>query len=79
MNTNWCRNEQVTSSNGASGGIGFCGALTILFIALKLFKVTAVANWSWWWVLAPMWIPVAILLGMFLIVCIIAWIASVLE
>lgn len=79
MNSNWCRNEQVTSNGGASGGIGFCGALTILFIALKLLKVTAVANWSWWWVFAPMWIPVVILLGFFLIICIIAWIASAVE
>lgn len=38
----------------ASGGIGFLGALTILFIALKLLgKIT----WSWVWVLAPIWIP----------------------
>lgn len=78
MNSNWCRNEQVTS-NGTGGGIGFCGALTILFIVLKLFKVTAVANWSWWWVFSPMWIPIVILLGMFLLICVIAWIASAVE
>lgn len=40
-------------SNRSSGGIGFTGALTILFIALKLLgKIT----WSWWWVLSPLWI-----------------------
>lgn len=37
--------------------IGFLGALAILFIALKLCNVVA---WSWWWVLAPLWIPAAI-------------------
>ena len=31
--------------------------LTIAFIVLKLCKVIA---WSWWWVLAPLWIPTAI-------------------
>ena len=31
--------------------------LTIAFIVLKLCNVIA---WSWWWVLAPLWIPVAI-------------------
>jgi hypothetical protein len=36
-----------------SGGIGFVGALTLLFVACKLFGVI---NWSWWWVLAPIWI-----------------------
>ena len=48
-----------------SGGIGFCGLLTILFITLKLFELTAVASWSWWWVLSPLWIPFAIWLGIF--------------
>lgn len=38
----------------ASGGIGFAGALTLLFIGLKL---GGVITWSWLWVLAPLWIP----------------------
>lgn len=42
-----------------SGGIGFGGGLALLFIALKL---TGVIAWSWWWVLAPIWIPFAIVL-----------------
>jgi len=33
-------------------GIGFCGMLTILFIGLKL---THHIDWSWLWVLAPLW------------------------
>jgi hypothetical protein len=44
-----------------SGGIGFIGLLTILFIALKL---TGNIAWSWWWVLSPVWIPVALILIM---------------
>lgn len=43
----------------ASGGIGFLGLLTIVFIALKLTHFIA---WSWWWVLAPIWIPWALLI-----------------
>jgi len=43
-----------------SGGIGFGGLLTILFIGLKL---TGYINWSWLWVLSPMWLPVAIFLA----------------
>lgn len=42
-----------------SGGIGFFGLLTILFVALKL---TGVIAWSWLWVLAPLWMPLAIVL-----------------
>lgn len=45
------------SNKTASGGIGFCGLLTITFIVLKLLKVI---GWSWLWVLSPSWIPIAI-------------------
>ena len=37
----------------SSGGIGFAGLLTILFIGLKL---TGYISWSWLWVLSPLWI-----------------------
>ena len=37
----------------ASGGIGFTGQLTIVFIILKL---CGIITWSWWWVLSPLWI-----------------------
>lgn len=40
------------SNNTSSGGIGFLGLLTLLFITLKL---TGVIGWSWVWVLAPLW------------------------
>lgn len=48
-----------TTQTRSSGGIGFGGALALLFIALKL---TGVIAWSWWWVLAPLWVPFAIVL-----------------
>lgn len=41
-------------------GIGFTGALTILFVGLKLAEVGTVATWSWWWVLSPLWISTAL-------------------
>jgi energy-coupling factor transporter transmembrane protein EcfT len=47
--------SESKSSSGVS--IGFFGALTIAFIVLKLCNVI---DWSWWWVLAPTWIPVVI-------------------
>ena len=37
-----------------SGGIGLAGLLTVLFVGLKL---THYIDWSWWWVLAPLWLP----------------------
>lgn len=43
----------------STGGIGFGGALAIVFITLKL---CGVIGWSWLWVLAPLWIPLAMVL-----------------
>jgi len=40
-------------NNTSSGGVGFLGLLTILFIGLKL---TGYITWSWLWVLSPIWI-----------------------
>lgn len=47
----------MDNQNPKSGGIGFCGLLTIVFIILKLCNVIA---WSWLWVLAPIWVPLVI-------------------
>ena len=49
------RNE--TSVSG--GMIGLPGLLAVAFIVLKLCHVI---DWSWWWVLAPLWIPAALVL-----------------
>lgn len=43
----------------AEGGITFGGLLTVVFIGLKLAKVI---NWSWWWVLSPIWLPMILAL-----------------
>lgn len=45
------------SNSNSSGGIGIGGILLIVFIVLKLCEVIA---WSWWWVLCPLWIPIAV-------------------
>lgn len=53
--------KSTSSTAGtSSGGIGFAGLLTILFIGLKL---TNYIDWSWWWVLSPLWLPLAVILG----------------
>ena len=51
------------SSSLSFGGANFCGALTILFIGLKLAHVI---NWPWIWVLSPLWI--SFLIGITVIV-----------
>lgn len=58
------------NSSSSSSGIGFCGLLTIVFITLKLMGKI---DWSWWWVLAPMWIGAAILILFLLVLLGLAW------
>jgi len=62
-----------TSTASSSGGIGFAGLLTILFIALKL---TGVITWSWVWVLSPLWIGFVLFLGFLLLALIMALVFS---
>ena len=69
-------NENKSTNISTNGGIGFLGALTILFIALKL---TNVIDWSWWWVLAPLWIPVAVVLGIIVIIAIVVLIVKLIK
>lgn len=45
------------ASSSSSSGLGFTGALQIVFIILKLLGKI---EWSWLWVLAPTWISIII-------------------
>lgn len=45
-------------------GVGITGLLQIAFIVLKL---CGVIKWSWWWVLSPSWISVALFVIAFII------------
>lgn len=40
-------------------GLNFLEALTLVFITLRLCNVI---DWSWWWVLSPLWIPLAVII-----------------
>jgi hypothetical protein len=64
------------TNSSTSGGIGFAGLLTIVFITLKLCNVIA---WSWWWVLSPILISLGLVLGIIAIVGIIALIAALMS
>ena len=60
-----------SSSSAGGGGIGLAGALTVLFVGLKL---TGYIDWSWWWVVSPIWISlsvVALFLTVLLVVAVI--------
>jgi hypothetical protein len=54
------------SSNGSNDAVGSAAiVLTIVFIVLKL---THVIDWSWWWVLSPLWISALIAVAILLII-----------
>ena len=46
----------------------FAAVLALVFIVLKLCAVIA---WSWWWVLAPLWIAVIVWLLIFAVTCVV--------
>jgi hypothetical protein len=52
--------KETSAKASVSGGISFGSVLFLVFLTLKL---THFINWSWWWVTAPMWIPVGIALA----------------
>lgn len=54
----------MSDSKSSSGGIGVTGLLGVAFVVLKL---TGHIGWSWWWVLAPFWLPVALVVTILLI------------
>lgn len=56
------------TSSSSTGGIGFVGLLTIVFITLKL---TGYIAWSWWWVLSPLWISAAIVIVFLLVMLVV--------
>ena len=46
-------------NNNSNKAISFTELLQVAFIVLKLCKVI---NWSWWWVLSPIWITIIIVI-----------------
>lgn len=66
----------MSNSSSSSSGIGFCGLLTVLFVGLKLTNHIA---WSWWWVLSPLWVGLAILLIVVLVLGLVVFVAKLCE
>ncbi len=49
--------------------ISFMTLLSLIFIALKISNKI---DWSWWWVLCPLWIPSCFaILGILIITCVV--------
>jgi len=50
--------------NTKNDGSSLTGVLLVMFIVLKL---THTINWSWWWVLSPLWMPIAMVAALTLL------------
>ena len=61
---NWKDYDKFNKQTSTSAGL--CDILLVVFIVLKLCHVI---DWSWWWVLAPFWIPLLLVL----IICVILY------
>lgn len=57
-------------------GLSFSSLLTIIFIVLKLIGVI---EWSWLWVLSPLWISVGLSLAIYLIGMLIIGIIAIIK
>lgn len=49
----------MSNDQNTSGGIGIGMILFLIFMTLKL---TGNITWSWWWVTAPLWFPLLVVL-----------------
>ena len=59
-------------SKSKTASFPLMGILGLIFVTLKLAGIGVVATWSWWLVLAPMWVPLAILGVLAMIILIMA-------
>lgn len=55
------------------------GILGILGVAFIVLKLTGVIDWSWWWVTAPFWSPIALLIGIIIFVLLIIGIIGIVS
>jgi hypothetical protein len=70
---------KMNDKKATTGGLGIGTILFLIFLTLKLAEVGPVAEWSWWWVTSPLWIPFALIGVIVSIVLVIAVIAHKLK
>lgn len=67
--------QNVTTTQ--STGVSVLSILGVIFILCKVFEVAPIAGWSWWWVLAPFWVPACIGLGVLAVVLLVGLLIAV--
>jgi hypothetical protein len=69
----------MADNNKTANGIGLGTLIFLIFLFLKLAGMGEVANWSWWWVTSPLWIPAVLVIGFLIFVLIIKAFCSIFE
>jgi Ca2+/H+ antiporter len=64
------------NAQASGGGIGCCTVVLIVFVILKL---TGNIDWSWWWVTAPLWGPIALVLAVLALVMVVGGAVAILA
>lgn len=64
--------ESRTNKTTVKSGIGFFGFLSIVLTAVfTVLKLINKIDWSWWWVLSPLWIylGLSVIITIVVLVC----------
>jgi hypothetical protein len=69
----------MSDKKTTTSGIGIGTVLFLVFLTLKLAEVGSVANWSWWWVTSPLWIPLVLVIAIAAIVALVAIIVAIIA
>jgi hypothetical protein len=75
MNGIKCINLQKSMAN-SSNSLSLSLIICVVFLTLKL---SGVIDWSWWWVISPLWLPFALVLLVIGIISIFALIAVLIN
>jgi hypothetical protein len=65
-----------TTTGTVTGGLSFTSVLFFVFLVLKL---CGIIDWSWWWITAPLWGGLALILAGYLIFLIVVGILALFK
>ena len=72
-------NTDRPTSRANAAGPSLVTLLLAAFIFCKVAGVTAIASWSWWWVLSPLWIVLGLGVAALLIAVALALVVGVVK
>jgi len=68
-----------TKNVTVKSGISFSALFFLVLFILKVLGVSSVATWSWWWITAPLWGPLALVIAIVIIVFLFSALISLIE